>query len=294
MPANETNKNDLRSMLEAKSTEELEELLALDFSEQEDAEPNVEYITTILEVIHEREETTPEDQAEVDAAWQELREAILNYEQAKANAGTTEKPNLDHPCKTEHGQIFRRRPRALRYCAVVAAVIVLFCGSAYAFQWNVFQAIAQWTAETFGFVTDKEQEENPVNDVFRDMRLEVAVRSDIPAVPKWAPEGTEQHEEIEVVEKSRKANVTGIFTKQERVFTVKISVYHTVSEELTATYQKDGSTVQEYVAGGVTHYIANNHDNTSVMWTNGCIEGHIQGDLTLEELQEMIDSIYEE
>lgn len=294
MPANEKNKNDLRSILENKSTEELEELLALDFSEQEDAEPNVEYITTILEVIHEREETTPEDQAEVDAAWQELREAILNYEQAKANAGTTEKPNLDHPCKTEHGQIPRRRPRALRYCAVVAAVIVLFCGSAYAFQWNIFQAIAQWTAETFGFVTDKAQEDSPNSEAFREMRLEVATRSDVPVVPWWAPEETKQSGEITVAEMSRKVSVVGTFAAQEREFTVKISVYHTTSEELTATYQKDGSTVQEYVADGVTHYIVSNNEMHGVTWTNGRIEGTIQGDLTVEELQKMIDSIYEE
>lgn len=294
MPANETNKNDLRSILENKSTEELQELLALDFSEQEDNEPNVEYIATILEVIHEREEQTPEDQAEVDAAWQELRAAILHYEQAKANAGTTEKPNLDHPCKTEHGQVSWRRPRVLRYCAVVAAVIVLFCGSAYAFQWNVFQAIAQWTAETFGFVTDKEQEKNPIDDVFRDMRLEVVEWSEAPAVPKWAPEGTEKSEELVVAEMSRKVNVMGNFAVQERKFTINISVYHTIPEELTATYQKDETTVLEYIAGGVTHYIASNNANTSVMWVNDCVEGHIQGDLTVEELQEMIDSIYEE
>ena len=59
-------------------------------------------------------------------------------------------------------------------------------------------------------------------------------------------------------------------------------------------YQKDDKTVQEYKSGGVTHYIMDNNGNTSVMWTNECVEGHIQGTLSLDAVEKMIDSIYEE
>ena len=160
MPVDEK-RDSLRAVLEKKTTEELEELLALDFSEQEDAEPDVEYIMTIMEVINEREENTnaEEKQAKVDAAWRDFQDYVQERRQAEAEAGITEELSHDHPCKTENGQAPRKqRLHVLRYCAAVAAVIVLFCGTAYALGWNVFQAFADWTEETFYFLTGQESE----------------------------------------------------------------------------------------------------------------------------------------
>lgn len=293
MPVDEKT-NGLRSVLENKSTEELKELLALDFSEQESAEPNVEYIMTILEVIHEREEDTPEKQAQVAAAWQEFQETIQEQTQTEPKTGTTEKPSLDHPCKTEHGKASRKRTRFLRYCAVAVAVIILFCGSAYAAGWNIFQALADWTAETFGFLGRDQLEVVVEDDPFENLRLEVAKRSDVPAVPTWAPEGTEQSGEIEVIEKSRKVNIKGAFLRGEQEFSVWISIYSAVPEGYSGAYQKDDETVQIYEAGGIAHYIMSNNEVSGATWANGNIEGSIQGSLTVDELQEMIDSMYKE
>ncbi len=65
--------SDLRLILENKSTEELEDLLTLDYPE-----PNIEYIMTILEVLHERAEETDEDRAEVSEAWHQFQKSIHN------------------------------------------------------------------------------------------------------------------------------------------------------------------------------------------------------------------------
>lgn len=303
MPVNET-KNSLRSALENMSTEELEALLAADFSEAEEAVPNVEYITTILEVIRAREEETPQQKAETEAAWQEFQAFIREEEQkqSESTTGRSESPSLDHLCNSESEQASQtqtrtnsrtRSARVLRICAVAAAVIILLCGSAYAAGWNIFQALAQWTGETFSFLMGSEKEEEHAHSVYEYMRLEVAKRSDIPAIPKWLPEGMEQVGEIVVGESSRKANVMGTYGDGIREFTVKVSIYHTAPEEYTGAYQKDNETVQEYESNGVIHYIVSNNANTSAMWTNGCIEGLVQGGLTVDEMQKMIDSIYE-
>ena len=45
---------------------------------------------------------------------------------------------------------------------------------------------------------------------------------------------------------------------------------------------------------GVLHYLMKNNETYSVAWTNGNIEGHIQGDLSVDDLKKMVDSIYEE
>lgn len=307
MPEIET-KNSLRSALENKSTEELEQLLAADFSEEEDAVPNVEYITTVLEVIHEREEQAPNQDAEVEAAWQEfqafLREEEQN-QQKQNQTGRNESPSLDHLCNSNLGQVPCNRPhihtkprtksytRVLRICAVAAALVVLFCGSAYAAGWNIFQALAEWTEETFGFLVGSNEEEMRAHSVYEYMRLEVSKRSNTPAVPNWLPEGMEQVGEVKVVEGSRKTNIACTYGDGIREFTIKISIYHTVPGDYTGAYQKDDETVQVYTIDGIDHYVVSNYENTSAMWTNRHIEGHIQGNVTAEEMQKMIDSIYE-
>lgn len=296
MPVDEK-RDSLRAVLEKKTTEELEELLALDFSEQEDAEPDVEYIMTIMEVINEREENTnaEEKQAKVDAAWRDFQDYVQERRQAEAEAGITEELSHDHPCKTENGQAPRKqRLHVLRYCAAVAAVIVLFCGTAYALGWNVFQAFADWTEETFYFLTGNEKNKLPDQDVFRYMRLEVAEWSDTPVIPIWAPEGTAQVGEINVVDRSNKVRIEGAFVTENSMFTICITIYDTVPEDYMGIYQKDSETVQIYESGGVIHYVMDNNGNVSAMWTDGYIEGHIQGNLSLNDIQRMIDSIYEE
>lgn len=296
MPVDEK-RDSLRAVLEKKTTEELEELLALDFSEQEDAEPDVEYIMTIMEVINEREENTnaEEKQAKVDAAWRDFQDYVQERRQAEAEAGITEELSHDHPCKTENGQAPRKqRLHVLRYCAAVAAVIVLFCGTAYALGWNVFQAFADWTEETFYFLTGNEKNELPDQDVFRYMRLEVAEWSDTPVIPIWAPEGTSQVDEINVVDRINQVRIQGAFVTGESEFTIRITIYDATPENYTATYQKDDTVLQEYESNNIVYYIMNNNEFCGVTWVNGNVEGSIQGNIKLEELKGMIDSICEE
>ena len=79
-----------------------------------------------------------------------------------------------------------------------------------------------------------------------------------------------------------------------RKFSILITVHNTPPDAYIGTYQKDATIKEEYLAGGICHYIVANNEHVSTMWVNGCVEGYIQGDLTVEELRQMIDSIYEE
>ena len=93
--------------------------------------------------------------------------------------------------------------RVLRSCAAAAAVIVLLCGTAYAFGWNIFQALADWTAETFQFLTGAELKMADYG-VFDRLYKNVSMETDIPVVPRWAPEGTKEVEQPRVSERSDK------------------------------------------------------------------------------------------
>ena len=290
----------LRSVLAGKSTEELEELLALSFSMEDGAETDEAYITTIMEVIREREEKETDQekrQAEVDAAWREFQEYRADRDREKAEAGGLADASGKFPGEPSRPQekvhTAKKPGRALRSCAAAAAVIVLLCGTAYAFGWNIFQALADWTAETFQFLSGAEPEEFVYGSLAR-MHLSVEAEADMSSVPRWAQEGAAELEQPRSSVREDRTRVVGNYLIEDREFTVRINIYNSIPENYQGSYQKDDVGVQKYEAGGVVHYITENVDNVSAMWTNGCIEGYIQGDLSIEELKFMIDSIYEE
>ena len=290
----------LRSVLAGKSTEELEELLALSFSMEDGAETDEAYITTIMEVIREREEKEADQekrQAEVDAAWREFQEYRAERDREKTEAdGMADASGKfpGEPSRPQEKVLTAKKPgRVLRSCAAAAAVIVLLCGTAYAFGWNIFQALADWTAETFQFLTGTEPEMADYG-VFDRLYKNVSTETDIPVVPRWAPEGTKEVEQPRTSIRSDKTRIVGEYLVEDREFTVRITIYNEIPEIYDTIYQKNDGSAYPYEAGGITHYIVENVDNVSAMWTNNIVEGYIQGNISIAELKQMIDSIYEE
>lgn len=290
----------LRSVLAGKSMEELEELLAASFPMEDGAETDEAYITTIMEVIREREEKEADQkkrQAEVDAAWREFQEYRAERDREKAEMNGMADASGEIPGEPSRPQAkvhtAKKPVRVLRSCAAAAAVIVLLCGTAYAFGWNIFQALADWTAETFQFLTGAESEMAD-HGVFQNFYKSVSVETSIPAVPRWAPEETEEVEQPRISARNDRTRIVGKYLVNGKEFTIRIIIYNSIPEEYSGTYQKNAGNVEEYESGGIVHYITENVDNISTMWTNGCIEGHIQGSLSIEDLKNMIDSIYEE
>ena len=288
----ENKKQQLRSMLAGKSTAELEELLALEATDLDDAEPNADFISTILEVISERESTQEQDSEMTEKAWEEFQEYYSLRKQEETEPDKDEEVPHDHRRKTEHRQLSSKISRVIRIGVVAAVLIVLLCGTAMG--WNVFQAVAEWTEETFYFLTGQERPARATEDAFRQQRLSVKKKTDIAAVPVWAPEGTER---IGLPTENGRADrfiVFAVYTVENRQFTIRITIHDTPPETYIGTYQKDTTLEEEYSVGDICHYIVGNNKTLSAMWVNGCVEGYIQGELTLEEMRQMIDSIYKE
>lgn len=291
MPA-DNKKLELRSRLAGKTTEELEELLALDFAEDKQL-PDAEYISTVLEVIEERENGNEESNKKTIAAWnefQDYRKEAQSHEELEA--GISEKPTHDHRRIIEYRQKFRKRGSALRVIAVAAAVIVLLCGTA--FGWNLFQAIAEWTEETFYFLTSQTSKELPSPRALEQLKDAVALVTDTPCVPQLAPAGTQESGTISIVERNGRCSIGMGYLVDDRMFSIRITIFDSIPEDYISNYQKDATIQEEYVVENITHYIVCNNKTISAMWTNGCVEGYIQGNLTIEELRQMISSIYEE
>lgn len=56
--------------------------------------------------------------------------------------------------------------------------------------------------------------------------------------------------------------------------------------------KQEGQQDTKYIKGGVVHSVAQNNAAYTASWTNGLNMVSIMGDVTEEELERMIDSIY--
>lgn len=271
-------------LLDQLSTEELERLLRTPYG----AEPDVDFILKVMEVIQSREDESDTPQPDVDNAWKEFQE---NY-QGQADAYEISPPQEPEP---RSGKQNRRMPRALRWVAILAAVLLLLCGTASAFGMNIFQAIADWTAETFRFTSAKSGavvQAVPEDDVYAELREAVAEYTDTPVVPTWAPEGTEQVGELSITERSNAIRIQGTYQFNHNEFTIRIQIYQAVPEFNANIYQKDDTSIQKYEHSGITYYILDNIDRYGVVWVNGMTIASIQGTLDLQDIQDLIKSIY--
>lgn len=86
------------------------------------------------------------------------------------------------------------------------------------------------------------------------------------------------------------------YTRGEDSLVAQIDVYlqHEGSiQDHFVNFQKDEGDPIPYEAGGVTHLLATNVGRPVALWASGPAECAICGDITMDELKRMIDSIYE-
>ena len=288
-----SDRNTAYPFLEQMRTEELEALLQQEFTAADGGEPDVDYIMAIMEVMKQRDANPPAAEVDVDAAWRDFKE---NY-QGQASAYETEVlPERDssHLDQITSPSPKKKSRRILRAAVITAACIVILCGAASAFGFDLLQAFADWTAETFGFVTPGQEEAEAPQDPYLELRLAVAEETDLPVVPNWAPKGTVSKEEVSVINRSDGVRLQATYINSQGEFTIRIQIYNSLPEEYFGVYQKNDHNVTKYDSVGIIHYLMENTETCSVAWLNGDIETLIQGNLTMGDLEKMVDSIYEE
>ena len=274
------------------STEQLEDILRADIASPN--QMNDEAVFHILEVLEKREKENPTGRLpDVDQSWQEFQK-YYNIPEGEGESlypirNNQEKRSTSVPTKTR--RVFR--PRKI---LVVAAVLILMFGgmlTAQAAGVDVFGAIGRWTEETFHF-------ELPINhdDLAgeTDYNLRNASqKAGLPGsvAPIWCPEGfipktpTNTHVEDYV----DTAVCEYINENENRSYFVDISYYYNSADVEATIFEKDGSEVVTYSSNRGTFYIFSNIDVLAATWSNGHLSITIAGDLQLEELEKIIDSI---
>ena len=110
------------------------------------------------------------------------------------------------------------------------------------------------------------------------------------AAPQWLPERFNELEVIGTVMPDHKAVDAWEETDQKDFLGIS---YCKIEEDAPPTFiEKDDNPPVLYESGGVRHYLLTDHDWRNAVWMQGDIECIIRGNITEEEMKQIIDSIY--
>ena len=276
------------------STAELEALLRLDFQSSEDGGSDLDAILYLSDLLAKRK-----GPCDADAAWQQFQTQYRPHADGRSlyDFGDEETPSpleAKQPSSISSGAGSRsaRRLRRLALLAAVLAALLLGSIVAQAAGVDVWGVIAQWTDETFRFVSgasggasgsgtgqeDTEQSRSLLQVVGMDGMFPTR------CLDGFSPGGLD----ITELNDSVSAHVT--YFGEDRTYSVVIQ-HFTQPTNNTGTFEKDDTPVEEYDHNGQAFYILSNIDSLTATSYDGAYMTMIYGVLTREEIKAVIDSI---
>lgn len=271
------------SKYDSMSTEELKNILRLDSEAPVEQESDTDLMLHIMEVLASR--TTHKNTGKTAfESWKAFQQDYLCEEDVDV-----------------HKTIISPKPRKLHYrwlrrlttVAAMLALVISIAATANAIKWDtLWNTLAKWAHETFSFVTEEQQritEPSPHNTLQYSSLQEAlkCTEQEYDFVPTWIPEGY-QLEEIVVDENPIQTVYAARYKNKEQVLKITVRLYLKndlenieISSEPLEIYNKDGT---EY-------HIFTNYDELRAVWIKAPYECYIAGDLSVEEIKLMIDSI---
>lgn len=245
-------------------------------------------IDAYLTELEKREQIVPDFDSDTSLATFREKHTRLFDQTSPVQISTTEKP------------AHHRRWRASLVAAIIVVMMLCSMITAQAFGFDVFGAIARWTAETFHFSTFTQSDENQQN-VTASTEGEFSTLQEaldaygvaLPVAIQWYPEGFEV-KEITVTPQEGVLKILASYQMGEENISVTIRQYDKPENMDNGTFEKDATDVLLYEHGGITYYIMSNIGRLTATWIAGkSIICSISGDLTMDQIKEMINSIYE-
>lgn len=292
--------------LKMKSTEELREMLADDSLFSQDDEASAELILEITSIIIQREQKdSVQTEAERLAFWKRL----INRNDGRLPV--TMQDVLEN--ENENSEVEKRfkQPLPIRIAkkTAIAAVVVLaffMCNtiSAYAFKFDMLHAVIEFTDDILykRYVAEEGEEESEIADATEGVNSETVMSFqealdecgiwEIQA-PTWMPEGYEF--ETAQVTVGRDCNLLTVAYQKDNQFVVfNVVQYDEMPDEKTRNFEKSMGDPVIYVSNSVEHYLFGNNDMTTASWSIGMNDCDIQGNIKIEEMKKIIDSMYRE
>lgn len=275
---------------DAMATEELEEILRLDAEAPEGTESDTDLLLYVMEILAKRRRVE-------GRAGKTAQEALASFQQ---NYLPRKGRHALRSREDGYPKLFYLRRG---FAAAAAAFAILVCAgiTSYALGYNLWNVKPEWNQDEFHFVTDEPEAFTlPArNDALPSLRLTDGSTSfqeilslrglDPNLIPSQIPEGF-TISDIYINEDPDMTDYTAYYDHGDRVLIISVRPF---DPDVRGRIEKSGDSVEMYEAGGTIYYIFPNNRSNIAVWFHDGYECFMGGDVTVEELKEMIHSIGE-
>ncbi|MBQ7329428.1 MAG: DUF4367 domain-containing protein [Oscillospiraceae bacterium] len=262
------------------TTEELEEILRSDSQSPEGQESDGELLLYVMGVLAHRKRNSENPGKTAQQAWESFEKHYLPKEEV-------------HTAQRKSKKV---RPSLRRWIAAVAAAafIVAIPLTASALTWDeIWNAVATWAKETFSFVSQPDAtqatEPSPDNiDGYESLQQALAeTNRGNELVPTWIPDRYTLMD-ITVEENPMRKNYGAIYLGTDGMLMITVQSYIGSDPE---KIEINEDLLELYTVADNEYYIFSNVDQLRAVWISGSYECSISGNITMEEIKLMIDSI---
>lgn len=266
------------------TTPQLKTMLKSDFYVSDKKELSSETIETILNILHSRENVKNEN-FNIDDGWNSFKLNYLPF--VEQNSTLFDDPTATTTTRKAIKAFYKKREFA---AAIVIGMIMTGIFSTTTTAQNLFSYIANWTKETFWF------NENNSSTNYNQSKIKSTLANDydfskIPdnLLPTWLPDGFVQ-KDLTGYENSSEKVVYISFENEENHSFLNITISYLYAE-VSNIYEKDNTKVTIYQKNGIDYYLLSNLNTNTAIWKNDSFECQIDGDISIDELKQIIDSI---
>ncbi|MPM14482.1 hypothetical protein SDC9_60845 [bioreactor metagenome] len=279
------------------NTEKLQAMLQQESFFSDDSHFDAELIQHIEKALDEREPVF--ENIDAEASLKIFRDEVipdLEQEEEPTNSKPAARPMAKGRLK-------------LRRAMIAAAVISALLGGmqiASAFGFDVWEYIIHWGNETFQIGTGAEVSEAPKNtevsigdaavqmgDKGRYQSLEDAVKSmDYPILyPVWIPDGFALLQ-ADVTETPKKKSLIAIYESNDKTIMYQAVGYK--DNDAAQFFEMNAASGEVLAIHGFDHYLMQNMGQYTAVWMRDNCTFSLSGDVSRDEMMDMLDSIYEE
>lgn len=280
--------------LDALSTQELEAIIQAD--RQQKTTDDLDAVYDALAILEERG-ALESCHADVDAAWKEFQTHYNIPEGDNAALYPSELPTEGAAKKKKKRSILK----AISTAAAVFVLMMLMAAPVFG-EKSLIQHVGQWTKSVFAFSDggyhDGYTEEKNDDIIFKnadliDVYAEVLTQGcEVRVVPTWIPDGFS----LSMIDSWKTHSyiwICALFENGEKTITLSFAI---LTEANSAGYfheKSNGEVMVENIAG-VDHYFFRNADQYVCCWVRDSVECSISGNISQDELQKIVRSIYSE
>lgn len=269
------------SKYDSMEAEELEQILRLDAEAPEGTESDTELLLYVMEVLASRRNNTNITGNTAQQAWESFQKNYM--------------PLDIHDSKSQTNNRVASAPwvRRLIAAAAVIVLVIVIPVSAKAFSLEkLWDVIATWAKETFSFIGSEDIAGHEVTasspeDCISLQDALVKSNRDPNITPTWIPDGfvlDKIEKDISPVQEVYRAT----YRNGSNVLKIRVQSF---LESSPAKIEINEKLIEIYKSDNIEYYIFDNYDHLRAIWITDTYECYISGDIPIDELKQMIDSI---